>query len=565
MQKQVTQVDPNGLARLYLRTPEIPDFFQAQQQYYRDLEQQYRAKRKKLLWGTAALGGALIILALTQLRGDEQGALTIFSAIGTAIALVIVGVVFSGKIQKVKIHEAKSQMLDAFFANIAEDLHPDSGLKGTLNHGEPQKEDIYKRKTSPHSGAKKIYYKFAWANLKFMLIDGTTLRIRCTDKLKKKSGTVVRFEEIGKARVAPNTVLYDLMPGQQLNLRKDLCASENSMIKHAPQYGITLASTLKTLFQNKLKRRPNIQPQSQSPAQPQVQSQAVAASEASSEAPKIFPLHKVRRLLEASALPLQVEGLGKETLEVRYTSPKGEHVLWIDVKADNETPYVGVRLPILGDAPAAERLLKANPALAYGRFTYITQKNSGGKQLCLFKSLLWETLDREELETAIQGLCQLSNHLARHELPSKTRAYRAEREPDWEHSLLESVSANLPLLAPVEYLENKAKLRLQLPDQRQQTVHIRFDRQDHEGNQLITLLSYCGADSPDMYDLALEENSAYSYGALGLGTLGETPMFVVSDNQLAETADPPEIEQAILHIARKADAVEALLTGADVH
>ena len=71
MQKQVTQVDPNGLARLYLRTPEIPDFFQAQQQYYRNLEQQYRAKRKKLLWGTAALGGALIILALTQLRGDE--------------------------------------------------------------------------------------------------------------------------------------------------------------------------------------------------------------------------------------------------------------------------------------------------------------------------------------------------------------------------------------------------------------------------------------------------------------------------------------------------------------
>lgn len=553
-QPHTTQVDPQGLAKLYLRTPEIPDFFEAQQQYYNTLQTTFRSRRKKYLWITAIVGVIGGILLLNEFGGDDEGVFVIFWGIGALISLVVIGVSFGSKIEKVKLHAAKSKMLSTFFDSIAEDLHPDSGLKGTINHGKPQNSDIYKRKTSPYSGAKKTYYKFSWANLKFMLIDGTTLRLRCTDKLKEKSGSVVRFQEIGKARMAPNTLIYDLLPGQHLNVRKDLCTSQNELIQNDTRFGLELACLLKETYRSRILRR----------SKPlEVTHPAPPSHQTSPKAP--HPLKKVQRLLDLSALPLTVTPLGTETLELRYQADKTAHVLWLDVQQVDGEAYIGLRLPILGEAPPAERLLKANPALAYGRFAYSPQKNAGRKQLCLFKVLLWQTLDREELETAIQGLCQLGNRLAQQDLPQKTKAYRAEREPDWEHSLLESMQASLPLLEPIVYLDNKAKVRLRLPDNRQQTVHIRFDRQDLDGNQLIALQSFCGADSPDLYDTALEENSHYAYGALGLDTLGETSMFVVCDNQLADTADPPELAQAILHVAQKADAMEALLTGADVH
>lgn len=552
MSQRVTQVNPEGLAKLYLRTPEIPDFFAAQQQYYQNLYTLFRSRRKKYMWSTAAIGlvGGLFLLNEFGV-GDDEGVFVIFWGIAVIITLVVMGFNFGGKLEKVQLHAAKGKMLGTFFDSIAEDLHPESGLKGTINHGKPQSADIYKRKTSPYSGAKKTYYKFPWANLKFMLIDGTMLRLRCTDKTKEKSGAVVRFQEIGKARVAPNTLIYDLLPGQHLNLRKDLCTSQTELIQQGPHYGVDLACLLKEAYRSRILRRST--PIKADPPTPP-------------KAPKApHPLKKVQRLLDMSALELEVTPLGSDTLELRVQAGETSHVLWIDTQTLEGDSYIGVRLPILGDAPNAERLLKANPALAYGRFAYLQQKNAGRKQLCLFKILFWQTLDREELETAIQGLCQLGNRLAKEELPQKTKAYRAEREPDWERSLVASLNESLPLLEPLTYLDNKAKARLQLPENRQQTVHIRFDRQDLDGHQLISLQSFCGADSPELYDTALEENSHYTYGALGLDTLGETRMFVVCDNQLADTADPPELTQAILQVAKKADAMEALLTGLDVH
>ncbi len=562
-QPRTTQVDPTGIARLYLRTPEIPDFFTAQQNYC-----EYHARKQSAyrLYGsliTLLIGIGIGLVLLDEFGfGEDEGVIVIFWGIGVLIALGIIIGIFSGKIDKLRLDEAKSKMLSTFFAAIADDLHPDSGLKGIINHGKHGTKDVYKRKTSPYSGAKKVYYKYPWATLKFMLLDGTSLRLKCVDKLKEKSSSVVRFQEIGKTKVAPNTLLYDFMPGQHINLRKDLCHTQHDLLKHPETHGESLAALLKQTYQRKMPRRSRPVPAStsSSTSSSTASSTGTTSTGAAKDSKSLMAL---RRQIENSALEVLITPLGQETLELRYAFEGTEYVLWLDIKAHEGQDYVGIRLPVLGDAPGTSRLLLANAALAYGRFAYI--KRASGKQLCLFKPLLLSTLDPEELETAIQGLCRLSQHWQSKKLPTKTRAYRQEREPDWEKSLINNAVASLPLAAPVEMQNNKVKVRLKLPKGRQQTVHVRFDRQDAEGNQLIALQSYCGADNAELYDVALEENSQYSYGALGLGALGGTPMFAVYDHQLAETADPPEITHALMHIAQKADQMEDLLTGADVH
>jgi hypothetical protein len=552
---KTTQVDPKGLAKLYLRTPEIPDFFSAQRAYYLTLKTQHAQNRKRWLLSLSIVGVIVAFLLFNEFGfGDDEGVIVIFWVIGLLITLAVTAGVFGRKLNKVKLQEAKGQMLDAFFTSISEDLHPESGLKGMIDHGLRQSKDIYKRKTSPYSGSKKIYYKFAWANLKFMLVDGTTLRLRCIDKLKEKGGTVVRFEEIGKARMAPNTVIYDLLPGQHFNLRKNLCASEKDLIQHAPTHGFSLAKLLKENYRSKLHRRktplsPAASPQSSSAFSPNMNND----------------LGTVQRLLDQSELSFKTERLGEKILELRYSRKNTEHLLWLDVKTHEKEKRLGIRMPLLGEAPEALRLLKANPALAHGRFAYILQKNAGTRQLCLFSVLDLKTLTRETLVDSLQGLCEMGSHLASHDLPDKTRAYRSVREPDWERTLLNNAVRDLSLVSEPEFSENKAKVRLKLPQGRQQSVHIRFDRQDTEGNQLISLLSYCGADNPELYTLALEENSHYSYGAMGLDTLGEAQMFVVCENQLADTAEASLLQQALLQVAQKADQMEALLTSADVH
>lgn len=545
-----TEVDPNGLAKVYLRTSEIPDFFAAQQTYYINLKAQHAKSRKRWLITTSVVGIAIAFLLFNEFGfGDDEGVIVIFWSISVVISLITMGFIFSGKLGKAKLQEAKGLMLNTFFNTIADDLHPDSGLKGVIDHGQRKTSDIYKRKTSPHSGSKKIYYKFAWANLKFMLIDGTTLRLRCTDKLKEKGGAVVRFQEIGKTRIAPNTVIYDLLPKQHLNLRKDLCASENDLIQHAPSHGISLAKMLKENYRSKLHRRKTPLSPTPQPSTPTVDND----------------LDKIQRLLDQSKWVLKTERLGEKALELRYSKDNTEYLLWLDVQICEDEKRLGIRMPLLGDKPENLRLLKANPSLAYGRFTYVQQKNAGTRQLCLLSLLDWNTLTTEVLMTSIKGICKMGSHLASHELPNKTKAYRSVRKTDWEQSLLNNIAKRLPLNSELTFSENKAKLKIKLTQARQQTVHIRFDRQDAEGNQLISILSYCGPDNPDLYDIALEENSHYSYGALGIEAQGETQMFVVCENQLASSAEVSLLKQTILQVAQKADQMESLLSNSDLY
>lgn len=555
-----TQADPKGLAQLYLPTQEIPDFFRAYLNYYDD-QIQRNQRHFRITFGICLALGLLVLMRLfSEFSIADDDEIGIFIIFGIFFALFLIGIpmFFSSRKNKAQKQRSKGQMLAKFFWHIQYDLHPDSGLKGIIDHRKHQDKHRYKTKTSPYSGAKKYYYKYPWAVLKFTLIDGSSVRLKCVDKLKEKSGSLVRFQEIQKGRVLPNDLLYQVETGQALNFRRDLCMNENDLKEHPETQAVKMVEAFKRFYghleQRKTPLKPEVGPSAEGEEEHQQETTPV-------EANAITPLDKVRTLLESSEIEFKWEPLG-DGLELRFV-PFGRSepaVLWLELGEFKGERFVSLRLGIQGEGPEEIRLLRANPALAYGRFAYYTSPQTGRKKLSLIKTLLWETLDREELETAIVGLVELGGKLGEMKaLPEKARAFRAERHPQWERLLLENALQGLS--AEIEEVEKKFKLRLSLPGQRYQTVHVRFDRQDLQGNQLISLLSYCGQETAELYQTVLEENSQWSYGAVGLARLGNEEMFVVSDNQLAETADPPELKAAILQVADKADQLEALLSG----
>lgn len=570
-----TQADPNGLAKLYLRTPEIQTFFQAYVNYYTAM----LTRNQRRFWTTLLiyLGvcGMIFLWLLSEFEigDDEEIMIFILFGIGVVVGLFVILGMASSKKGKLQKQLGKGQLLSSFFQTLQYDIHPESGLKGVIDHRKHEAKHKYKSKTSPYSGAKKLYYKYPWAVLKFTLVDGTSFRLKMVDKLKEKNSSIVRFQEIGKGKALPNSLLFEVDRRQQINFRRELCQTEADLNTTGSSLGQRLAKLFKENYRSLPRRSQQAlkstleQPAPQPAVQPKT-AKTLPTSSGEKQAQKQL-LRRIERLLRASELPgLIFEPLG-QGLEVNYKPPGRDqpYTLWLELCQDTSNQqenYLSLRLPIMGQTPEVEKLLRANPALAHGRFAYYSMPNSGKRQLCLLKTLLLETLDREELETAISGLAQLGGKMAEYKaLPEKAKAYKAERHPEWERMLLENALQGLPV--ELETQENKFKCRLKLEGGRAQTVHVRFDRQDPEGNQLISLLSYCGGHSPDLYETLLEENARWSYGAVGLAHLGAEEMFVVSDNQLAQTADPPELKQAILHVAQKADTLEALVTGADQH
>jgi len=544
-----TIVNPQGVAQLYLRTQEIQHFFQAYLNYYEQLIQRNQRRFRTTLTIYLIVSALLLIGLFSEftLFDDEEVVFFIIFAVVFLIGLgVMIGIFNSGKNKSQKQY-GKGLMLKTFFLTIEHDLHPEAGLKGRLDHRKHQDKHRYKSKTSPHSGAKKHYYKYPWADLKFTLLDGSLVKLKCVDKIKEKSGSIVRFQAIKKGRIRPNELLYKTS-GSHLNLRQDLCYSEEELRQGGISLGLKIAESFKRAYQHLEQRREQPAQAAKTPASP------VPAQ------PAHNALDSLEHMLQSSSLKLQLQRLD-QSLEIQFTPPDKSvaQVFWLEVETYQGQELVSLRRPIQGSLPSQAKLLRANPVLAYGRFA-LFRSPSGREQLCLLKTLLLESLDLAELETALQGLSNLANRLdALKALPEKTKAYRAERQPNWERMLLENALKALPV--EMEAAEKKFKLRLSLEKNRYQTVHVRFDRQDLEGNQLISLLSYCGRHNPDLDQTALEENSHLSYGAIGLAHLGTEEMFVVSDNQLAATADPPELRSAILHIAQKADQLEAVLSG----
>ena len=119
------------------------------------------------------------------------------------------------------------------------------------------------------------------------------------------------------------------------------------------------------------------------------------------------------------------------------------------------------------------------------------------------------------------------------------------------------------------------RLNIALPDGRRQKVTV--EPSDHAAaERLLTIRSVCCPADPGYFEQALRLNALIPHGALSVRQLdphaghapvagGGEPYFVVANSYPRATADPEEVRHSVFEVAARADAVELLLTGRDVH
>lgn len=103
---------------------------------------------------------------------------------------------------------------------------------------------------------------------------------------------------------------------------------------------------------------------------------------------------------------------------------------------------------------------------------------------------------------------------------------------------------------------------LVLPDGRRQQLFI--EPSSHApAERLLLIYSICCDARPDYYEQALRLNSEIPHGGLAIREIDGVARFVMIDTYPRATVDPEEIRRSALEVALRADALEALLTGAD--
>ena len=98
---------------------------------------------------------------------------------------------------------------------------------------------------------------------------------------------------------------------------------------------------------------------------------------------------------------------------------------------------------------------------------------------------------------------------------------------------------------------------------RRQKVKVLFSGKDSEDNRLVVIYTVCGPANPKNYEWALRRNLRMAYGAIGVRDIDGKPTFVAVNTLLADTLVPNELRASVLYLAKRADALEAKLTGTD--
>ncbi|WP_166822759.1 serine/threonine-protein kinase [Thalassoroseus pseudoceratinae] len=105
---------------------------------------------------------------------------------------------------------------------------------------------------------------------------------------------------------------------------------------------------------------------------------------------------------------------------------------------------------------------------------------------------------------------------------------------------------------------------IELPDSRKQTVHI--ENSQHKASQrLLLIYSLCCRADAAYYESALRLNGEMAHGGVAIREVDGEAMFCVVDTYPRGTVEPEDIRLSVLEVARRADAVEHLLTGNDVY
>jgi serine/threonine-protein kinase len=118
-------------------------------------------------------------------------------------------------------------------------------------------------------------------------------------------------------------------------------------------------------------------------------------------------------------------------------------------------------------------------------------------------------------------------------------AFSAEQEIGWERE------------------GGRYRVRLRFPGGRGQTLFV------EEAKELVLIWSACCPARPTHHEYALRLNAELPHGALCIRDVDGAPTFVVVDTFLRTSVDVEALRRSIVEVARRADAVEKLLTGAD--
>lgn len=261
---------------------------------------------------------------------------------------------------------AKARLLQSLFSSLRADLHPSSQIKGqwTLQAEDESiaERDIYRRKTSPHSRSQKFYAKKYWAVFRLTLIDGSQLKIKCWDKVKKKGGyiqskqqiggTVVQFEMQGKTTLKTNPLIYYQSASQAY--QHTLWGKGGVSFYETPE-----AYAHRLLIQLKQQCRQSMKPLAKS---------AAASVEQPVSLPESPGLQRWSALLSESQILLQYHVQNAQSLVIDYTAssaPTQRVELYLPERQGQKAI---LRIPIApADTQDRERLL-ANPCLREGRF-----------------------------------------------------------------------------------------------------------------------------------------------------------------------------------------------------
>jgi serine/threonine-protein kinase len=108
------------------------------------------------------------------------------------------------------------------------------------------------------------------------------------------------------------------------------------------------------------------------------------------------------------------------------------------------------------------------------------------------------------------------------------------------------------------------QIQLEFPDGRGQKVFM--ENSEHgAAERLLLIYSLCCEARSEYYEDALRLNAVMAHGGLAIRTVDGQDMFCVIDTFPRASVDGLDVRRSVLEVGYRADSVEKLLTGEDVH
>ena len=113
-------------------------------------------------------------------------------------------------------------------------------------------------------------------------------------------------------------------------------------------------------------------------------------------------------------------------------------------------------------------------------------------------------------------------------------------------------------------VEDHFEVQLTLPDGRGQKVYVQTTG-ENALERLLMIFSPCAQDDPGYYHQALRLNSEIPHGGLAIREIHEKMYFVMVDTYPRGTVDADSLRRSVYEVGSRADYIENLLTGEDIH